>query len=117
MTMASQGQHTLRHRGAHVRLPVGDVFGVGHGQYFPSEGGGAVGGAPPPPSGDPELVEVPKAPDKSFDPKLICAEGTRKIFSLAEVPEKNLPNHLRGGGGCPRGGGGWGVSDPSPRRC
>ena len=57
------------------------------------------------------MLEAQKAPNKCFGLKLTCAEGARKNFCLAEGPEKNLPDHLRGGG--PREGG-WGVSDPPP---
>ena len=71
-----------------------------------SKGGGWVGlWAGPPPPGDPELIEI-------FWPKLTCAEGARENFSLAEDLEKNLPNHLRGGG--PRGVGGWCQTPPLP---
>ena len=37
--------------------------------------------------------------EQIFWPKLTCAGGARKVFWLAEGPEKNVPNHLRGGGG------------------
>ena len=75
--------------------------------------GGAVGGTPP--SGDPELLEAPKAPKNVFWPKLTCAEGARENFDWLQTRRKILPNHLRRGGGVGRWvRGGWGGVRPLP---
>ena len=50
-------------------------------------GGGGLWGTPPPPSGDPELLEAPKAQNKFFG------------LNSRSGPRENFPNHFRGGGG------------------
>ena len=75
-------------------------------------GGGVVGGDPPPPQETLSCWRRQRRRTKFFWAKLTCAEGARKNFWLDEGPEKKLPNHLKGGGGCQ-------TPPPSPtlRRC
>ena len=71
-------------------------------------GGGGVWGDPHL-SGDPELLEAPKAFEQIFWPKLTCAKGARENFDWLKTRRNLCPITQEGGGSE---GGGWGVSDP-----
>ena len=73
--------------------PSPRVLLKGAGWGGPKEGGGGGGGwgGNPPPAGDPELLEAPKAPKKSFGLNCLASKTAEKIFDWPKTRRKICP--------------------------